>query len=284
MTKCTALVTDSTCNLPADLTAARRIYTAPLYVLWGEETFKDGIDLTEPEFFRRLVDSPDIPKTSQVSPKDFTELFEHAREVEQADEVVCAVISSDLSGTYASAIQAQKTVDFPVRVIDTRQTSWALGHPMLAAADARDAGASPAEIEQVIRDSATRQRLLFTVESLEYLHRGGRIGNARRLLGSALSIKPLLILQDGVIDPVDNVRTRKRALERMLKHAEELADGRPVTRLSVLHGDCEDEANTLLERAIELLAPREVHLSYLAMVLGVHTGPGVLGVSVEWSA
>lgn len=283
MVKHTALVTDSTSNLYGALAAENRIYVAPLYVIWGEETLRDGIDLTEQAFYRRLEESDDIPKTSQVSPQDFIDLFHRARELEKADEVVCGVISCDLSGTYASAMQAKEKVDFPVHVVDTRQTTWALGHTMLSAAKARDAGASAEEIVAVIRNTAARQHISFTIESLEYLRRGGRIGNARLLLGSALHIKPVLELRDGLVSSVDNVRTRRRAVERLLKVAEDEAKGREIARLSIIHGDVENEAEFLLRQAVEKFKPRETHLGYACLTIGVHTGPGVLGLVIEWA-
>lgn len=284
MTVRIALVTDSTANLYPELAAERRIYVAPLYILWGEASLKDGVDITDAELFSRLAETDDIPKTSQVAPQDFVALFEEARAAENADEVVCAVLSSELSGTYASAIQAKETVDFPVHVVDTRQTSWALGFAMLSAADARDKGSTPAEIVQVIEDVSARTSLLFTIESLEYLHRGGRIGNAARLVGSALNIKPVLELVDGVVSTVDKVRSRKRAAEHLVKVAAQRAAGCPVTRFAVIHGGCEDEAQDVLKHATEALQPTETYLSYATAVLGVHTGPGALGVIVEWWA
>jgi DegV family protein with EDD domain len=281
VTERTVLVTDSTCNLPADLTAHRRIHVAPLYILWGDDVYKDGVDITEAEFYQRLVGADDFPKTSQVAPQDFVSLFQHAREAEEAEQVVCAVISSELSGTYASAIQARDMVDFPVHVIDTRQTSWALGHAMLAGAEARDEGASAAEIAAVIADSAARQQLIFTIKSLEYLHRGGRIGHARLLLGSALQIQPLLQLCDGIVESAENVRTRKRAVEHLLRLAETFLNGEPLLRFSVLHGGAADEAETLLARGVQRFSPRESYVSYVTPVLGVHTGPEAIGVVVE---
>jgi DegV family protein with EDD domain len=280
----TALVTDSTSNLPHTLAADRKIYIAPLYVMWGEEMFQDGVDLTEAEFYRRLRDTEELPKTSQVSVQDFVELFQMARQLEKADEVVCAVISSELSGTHASAIQASEMVDFPVHVIDSLQVSWALGFPMLSAADARDAGGGPQTIVQAIQDAIQRQHPLFTIENLEHLHRGGRIGNARLLLGSALRIKPVLALNKGIVDLVENVRTRKRALAHLLQDIADHAAGRDVARLAVVHGDVEDEAQTLLDEAIERFSPAEQYLSYATPVMGVHTGPEAIGIIAEYAA
>jgi DegV family protein with EDD domain len=277
-----ALVTDSTCNLPPELAAERHIYVAPLYILWGEASYKDGIDIKEPELFRRMRETEDLPKTSQVSVQDFADLFEEARKAESADEVVCAVISSDLSGTYSSAMQAKEMVDFPVHVIDTRQTSWALGFPVLSGANARDAGASAQEMLEVIGEASRHSCLVFTVESLNYLHRGGRIGNASWLLGTALNIKPLLELENGLIEAADKVRTRKRAVEHLIKVAQERAAGSPIRRLAIMHGGVEDEAKALLETASEKLTPGKSYMSYVAAVLGVHVGPGAIGIIVQW--
>lgn len=279
-----ALVTDSTCNIPPDLAAERHIYVAPLYVLWGEESYRDGIDITEPELFRRLAVARDLPKTSQVSPQDFANLYRRAREAENAEEVVCGVVSSGISGTYASAMQACEMVDFPVHVVDTRQTSWALGFTVLAAARARDAGQSAEVVAETLRETAARTHLLFIVESLDYLHKGGRIGGASRLLGTALNIKPVLELRDGVVQPVDKVRTRKRAIEYILTHIGQIAGERPIVRLGIIHGDVIDEALALRDAAVARYNPGEVYVSYATAVLGVHVGPGALGINAEWSA
>lgn len=281
MTARTALVTDSTCDLPRDLVAERRIHIVPLYVLWGEETMRDGVDLKTPDFYRMLEASEEIPKTSQASPQDFAEAFTAAREAQNADEVVCAVLSEQLSGTYASAIQARAMVDFPVHVIDTRQTTWALGHAVLSGAAARDSGAAPGEVAEVIRQVAMRQRILFTVENLDYLRRGGRIGKARLLLGTALNIKPVLQLRDGVVASVDNVRARRRALERILVEAASFAGDHPMRRVAVMHGNAEADAQYLFEEVKRRFKPEEIRLGYVGMAIGVHTGPGVLGLIVE---
>ncbi|MCL4236893.1 MAG: DegV family protein [Anaerolineae bacterium] len=279
-----ALVTDSTCNLPHDLAAQHHIYMAPLYVLWGEESYRDGVDITEAELFSRLAVARELPKTSQVSPQDFADLYRRARETENAEEVVCGVISSSISGTYASAMQAREMVDFPVHVVDTRQTSWALGFAMLAAARARDAGQGAEAVAEALRETATRTHLLFIVESLDYLHKGGRIGGASRLLGTALNIKPVLELRDGVVQPVDKVRTRKRATEYILTHIGQVAGGKQMARLSIIHGGVEDEARALRDAAVARYNPGEAYISYATAVLGVHVGPGALGINVEWSA
>lgn len=280
----TAIVTDSTSNLPPELARDRRIHVVPLYVVWGDQSLRDGVDIQEPEFYARLRASREIPKTSQATPQDFTELFARIRAEENVDEIVCIVLSSELSGTYASAILARGMVDFPVHVIDSRQVSWALGHAVLAAADTRDQGATPDEIAAAAQEAAPRQHLVFTIESLDYLRRGGRIGSGRLLVGSALNIKPVLTVRDGVIEPLENVRTRKRALQQIIKTAAKLVDGHPVTRLTVLHADAEDEGREVLELARAQFELAEIPMTYATTVLGVHTGPGAVGLVIERGA
>ncbi len=277
----TALVTDSTSNLGLELARQRGIYVVPLYIVWKNECLKDLVELSEPELFRRLATQSEIPTTSQASVQDFQVAFEKARAETGAESIVCGVISSALSGTYASAIQAARESAIPVQVVDTRQASWGLGFAMLAGAEARDNGASPDEIARAMKETAARSLLLFTIDSLEFLHRGGRIGNASRLLGTALNIKPVLTLENGIISPRDKVRTRRRAAIQVLQLAENHAAGRRVRRLAVLHGDCEDEGRELYERAVERLQPEESYMAYVTATLGVHTGPGALGIVVE---
>lgn len=287
MTSHTALVTDSTCNLPPDLAAEQRIHIAPLYVIWGENSYKDGVDITDVELLERLAASDskdDLPKTSQVSVQDFVELFETVREAEGADEVVCAVISSFLSGTYASAVRASELVDFPVHVVDTLQASWALGFAVLAGAEARDNGAGAAAIVQAIEEAAQASRLIFTIDTLEYLHRGGRIGKASHLVGTALNIKPILELRDGEIVSVEKVRTRKRAIDHLLRVGAQHAAGRAIRRLAVIHGNVQADADALLPRAIEQFKPQEHFISNITAVLGVHVGPGAIGINIEWKS
>jgi len=280
----TAIVTDSTCNLPPELARERGIHIVPLYVVWGDESMRDGVDIHEPEFYARLRASKTIPKTAQATPQDFVSHFELARAEANADEVVCVVLSEELSGTYASAVIAQSLVDFPVHVIDSRQVSWALGHSALAGADARDADAAPGEVAAAARDAAARQQLIFTINSLDYLRRGGRISSGKLVVGAALSIKPVLTVRDGVIDVVENVRTRKRALQQLPAIAAATLNGRRVRRLSVLHADAEAEGRAVLEQAQAQFEPAESHLAFATTVLGVHAGPDAVGLVVEWEA
>ena len=285
MTARTALVTDSTSNLSHDLAEKRHIHIAPLYVLWGDKSYKDGVDISEAELFQKLRElgsDDDLPKTSQVSVQDFVDMFKQAREAENADEVVCTVISTGMSGTYSSAMQAREQVDFPVHVIDSLYTSWALGLPVLSGADARDQGASPTEIVEAIQQSLAHTSFHFTLESLDFLHRGGRIGNASHLFGTLLNIKPVLKMVDGVVTSADKVRTRKRALQRLMALAAKDVGDHKVKRVAVMHGGTEGEARPVLDQAVAKFQPQEHFFNFATSVLGVHVGPGAVGLIVEW--
>ncbi len=195
-----ALVTDSTCDLPPEIIAARKIEIAPIHILWGDHSYTSDIDMTSDMFYERLVRDPELPKTSQPSPGELADTYRQAIAHQNADEVVCITLGRHLSGTYASAEAARTLVDFPVHVIDSRNVSLTLGLIVLAAAKVRDSGCRADEIIRATQAAILDSQFVFTVDTLEYLHRGGRIGGARRFIGTALSIKPILHLEEGVVE------------------------------------------------------------------------------------
>src|SRR5216684_5248070 len=198
-----AVVTDSASDLPLDIAAARKITVVPQHVIWGKDNFADGVDITPTIFYERLARDPVLPKTSQPSPGEFAAKYRHAVAANGADAVLCITVSSKLSGTYSSAYTARDLVDFPVEVVDSRVATMAQCLTVLAAADACDCGVSMDEAIKVAQNAAARSQFLFTLNTLEFLHRGGRIGAAQRLIGTALSIKPILGLKDGIVAPVE---------------------------------------------------------------------------------
>lgn len=275
------IVTDSTSDLPRDVVAQLGIQVVPLRVLFGEETFRDGVDLTSDEFFDRLKASPVLPTTSQPPPADFERVFRSA--VEQGNEVICMVISAKLSGTYASAMTAKESFpDARITVIDSRTTSMALG--MIAEEAARMAmrGASHEEIVARVEELLPLTHVYFVVDTLEYLQKGGRIGGAQAFLGTLLNIKPLLTLRDGIVDAMERVRTKRRALDRMLEivRREAEATGYPY-RIGVLHGQAPNDAAYLAHRVRELINCVQVRQSQVGPVLGTHVGPGVVGMAIQ---
>ncbi|GMR09728.1 MAG: DegV family protein [Anaerolineae bacterium] len=278
----TAFVTDSTAYIPPSQVKQFDINVIPQVLIWDEETLLDGIDIQPTAFYERLKDSKTMPTTSQAPIGTFKEVFEPL--VEEGRPVLAILVSDKLSGTIQSAEQAKAL--FPeatIVTVDSEATAMAMGFQVLAAARAAREGKSFEEVTEIARQAKLRTGVVFVVDTLEFLHRGGRIGGASRLLGTALNLKPILELQDGVIEAVDRVRTRSKAQARLLDLLEERIDGRPNLRLAVLHAAAEERARNLLEVAANRFNPIETVFSDLSPVVGTHVGPGTLGLcySVE---
>lgn len=273
-----AIITDSSAFLPDDVVQQLGIHVIPLRVMWGEETFLDNVEIKPDEFYRRLRELPIHPTTTQPNPEDFLALYQKA--APGHDGIVAPLISSELSGTVSSALTAAeefKTV--PVRVVDSRLTSMGLGLAVLAAARAAAAGKSLDEVEQAATAVCSKVKILFVVDTLEYLHRGGRIGGAAKFLGTALGLKPLLHLNEGRVDALEKIRTKRKAIDRMLELGHEYAAGKPV-RASVVHANAPDEAEELrgiVEKQFDCL---ELHVAQLAPAIAAHAGPGTLGIAI----
>lgn len=274
----TAIVTDSTCDLPAALTAERQIYVVPQYVVWGTKSYLDGVELTAEEFYRRLPTEKILPKTSQPSPGDFAAMYRKAKEETNADAIVCITLTADLSGTHNSAVQAVSQVDFPVHVIDARTASLPLGFLVLTAADARDAGQSAEQIAATVKAALSKVQIYFTLATLEYLQRGGRIGAASRFIGDTLNIRPILFVDHGKVGVKEKVRTRSRGVKRLAELIAEAQQGHTIKRLGVIHGAALDEAQELADTLKNRFGVDPVYLTSCCSAVGVHMGPGVIGV------
>ncbi len=278
----TAFVVDSTAYIPPDQVQQFGIKVIPQVLIWDDETMLDGVDIQPTAFYERLRDSKTMPTTSQATIGAFIEVFKPL--VEAGRPILAILVSDKLSGTIQSAEQAK--AEFPdakIVIVDSESTAMALGFQVLAAARGAHDGKSFEEVTEIARQAKRQTGVLLVVDTLEFLHRGGRIGGASRLLGTALSMKPVLELQDGVLDVVEKVRTRSKAQARLLDILEERIDGRPNLRLAVLHAAAEQQARDLLEIASNRLNPMETVLSEVSPVVGTHVGPGTLGLcySVE---
>jgi len=275
-----AILTDSTANLSRELAEKYQIRTVPLKIHWGEETFLDGIDLTPSEFFRRLKSSKTLPTTSQPSPQDFLKAYESLAD-ESVAGIVVPLISSGISGTVDSALTAARQFNrVPVEVVDTRITSVGQVMIILAAVRAMEKGASLQEVKQAAEDVANRLRGFFAVDTLEYLQRGGRINRAARFLGTALDIKPILFMNnEGKIDALERVRTRKKALQRLITLAEQQAQGRPVY-VGIVHADDFETVQAFQTEVEKRLNCIEIITSEFSPVIGVHVGPGTIGIGL----
>jgi len=273
-----AIITDSTAYIPQGLVERYHIRVVPQVLIWGEESFLDGVDIQPAEFYARLSTSKTIPTTSQATVASFHSIFEPL--AEKGVPMVVILISDELSGTLQSAHQAKEM--FPqatIEVIDSRSTSMELGFHVLAAARAAEAGESLEEVVRIAREAQNHTGVFFVVDTLEFLHRGGRIGGASRLVGTALKIKPLLHLKDGRVEPFEKVRTKKKALARLLDVIGERVDGKPNVRLAGLHAVAESEVVSLLEEAKRRFNPVETILSEVSPVVGTHVGPGTVGLA-----
>lgn len=278
----TAFVVDSTAYIPPNQVQQFDIKVIAQVLIWDDETMLDGVDIQPTAFYERLRDSKTMPTTSQATIGAFIEVFKPL--VEAGQPILAILVSDKLSGTIQSAEQAK--AEFPdakIVIVDSEATAMALGFQVLAAARGAREGKSFEEVAEIARQAKHQTGVLLVVDTLEFLHRGGRIGGASRLIGTALSMKPVLELQDGVLDVVERVRTRSKAQARLLDILEERINGRPNLRLAVLHADAEQQARDLLEIAANRLNPMETVFSEVSPVVGTHVGPGTLGLcySVE---
>lgn len=275
-----ALVTDTTADLPKDVIEQHNIYMIPQIIVWGRESLREGIDINGPAFYERLASATEMPTTSRPVPSDTVDLFKRAKEETGADSVVVLAVSKDVSGTVSSVEQAKQELDFPIHLVDTRTISLALGMTTVKIAEMRDDGATAEDAVAAARDIAARSHAIFTPSTLEFLRRGGRIGNARHLLGTALSIKPILTLADGKVSALESVRTRKRAIKRMLELTGEYIDPNKPLYLGAAHANVPDEVDMVVSEFKALYNPDRIYQGWIGASIGVHAGPGVLGMMI----
>ncbi len=273
-----AILTDSTSYLPETVREQYRITVIPLSLIWEEDTYADGVDITPEEFYNRLESSASLPSTSQPSVAAFETAFQDL--LDRGKDILAILISSGISGTVHSAQQAKKLLDTDrIRVVDSKTAGMASGLHIIAAARAAEAGESLAACAETALNAQEQTDVVFAVDTLEYLHKGGRIGGAKRFLGSMLNIKPILEMRDGRIEPVDQVRTHKRALDRMIELTRDRsAEERPL-RMAIMHSNVPDQAEQLQGTVEQLFSPEEIFLSELSPVIGTHVGPGTLAIA-----
>lgn len=280
------VVTDSTVNLPPELQNGHPIVTVPLQVIWGNEVLRDGIDIQPKEFFERLSTAKVMPSTSQVTPEDFKKMY--AKLLDEGYDIISMHISGKLSGTLDSAIQAKR--DFPedrIKLVDTLSTSMAMGFQVLSVARMAEIGATLEECVAVAEKAKQNTGVYFVLNTLEFLHRGGRIGGAQAFLGTMLDMKPILELRDGRIEAVERVRTLSKATTHLLDLAEEkISKEHGPIRLCVIQANAEEEGKKLLEAATKRFPTSlvaDAAMSVVGPVLGTHTGPGALGLTFMYN-
>ena len=274
-----AIVTDSTAYLPEDLVKEYEITVLPLIVIWGEECLRDNIDISPDAFYERLQQAKTMPSTSQATIQSFADAFRKLHH--KGYEILAITLSSALSGTMDSAIQAKKMLpEATIELVDSQFTSLPLAYMALSAARAAKNGASLAQCRQVVESIRDHTEVFFAVETLEFLHRGGRIGGASRFLGTALNLKPILQIQEGKVEALERVRTSKKAQDRLIELLESNTNGqKPLNMIGVVSAKAAESALNLLNKIKSQFDPDEVLIADLSPVLGTHVGPGTVGVA-----
>lgn len=278
MSKKIAIVTDSTAYIPKQIVDQYQIHVAPQVLIWGDETFQDGVDIQPTEFYARLKTAKAMPSTSQATPGAFHRIFSEL--IEQEYDVLAILLAATLSGTISSAIQAKGMLPGTnIEIVDSQTTAMALGFHVLEAAKAAQAGASLSDCVELAKRAQQHTGVVFAVDTLEFLHRGGRIGGANRFLGTALNIKPILEVVNGRVEAIERVRTRKKSLTRLVELVEEKIAGRSPVYLATLHANAAGEAEELLNEAAKRVQPTVKIFSEVSPVIGTHAGPGTLGLA-----
>ena len=269
------VVTDSASDIPAELAEELDISVVPCTVFFGAEAFKDGVEITKEEFFQRLTTGNVMPTTTQPSVGDFLDVYRPL--VEAGHEIVSVHVSGKLSGTTNSArLAAEELAGATVEIVDTELASMGVALAAKAAVDAVGGGADAAGAAEAARNAAANTEVLFVLDTLEFLKRGGRIGSAQALLGSLLSMKPILKLTDGEVHPHEKVRTRAKAVQRMRDIG---TGGGPYREAAVIHRVSDEEAGAMAEHLAQFTTNPVLTASVGASV-GAHTGPGVIGFAL----
>jgi len=274
------IVTDTTAGLPQSIVDEYHVPIVPQYVHFGEETFKDMVEITPAEFYAKQAAASELPKTSAPSPADFFPIFDAILAEDPDATIVCIHPSPEVSGTIRSAVPA--VAEYPgkdIRIFDSRSVSIGLGLMVIEALAMNRAGASADDILARLAVMRDGMHIYFIVDTLEYLAKGGRIGRASHLMGTLLDIKPILTLTDGAVESHSKARTRKRSLSQMRDEVVEGVGPNPVgLRLGVAHAECAAEAQALLDDLCQALNAQDCLFAELGPAIGTHAGPGTLAV------
>lgn len=273
------IVTDSTCDIPEPMIQQYGIQIVPHTIIWGNEQFRDRVDLQPEDFYQRLVTDHRRPTTSQASISDFQQAFENAI-AKGADRIVTLTVSSAMSGAYQSALNAAKLVKVPVTVVDSKGPTMTLGWQVLAAARAAVNGSDIEHILTLVEQVRKKLVQLVSMDTLEYLQKGGRIGDAIKWMSSILQVKPLVSInhQTGRVEPVTLARTHKAIIEIMYYKFFKQLNGGKKLHVAVLHGNAHAEAEALAERICTEFNPTELIVNITGPVLGINTGPGAMAL------
>jgi DegV family protein with EDD domain len=278
-----ALVTDSTSYIPRNIRDKYPITVVPQVVIWEGQTYEDDVTITPEEFYTRLRTAKVMPSTSQVSVINMHNAYDKL--LDQGYDVLGIFLSEKLSGTWQSAQLAREELKSgreKVDFVDSQTTAMAMGFIVLEVAKAAMDGASLADCKALAEKGREHVGVYLTVETLEFLHRGGRIGGAQRFLGTALNLKPILEVTGGRVEPVERVRTKGKALDRIVELVGERCSGKSPVRMATLHADSEADAKVTLDKITALVHPVESVFAAVSPAVGANTGPGTVGLA--WMA
>lgn len=271
------IVTDSTSDLTPEIAGELGITVVPLYVHFGTESYRDGVDLTTEDFYQKLTQSKILPTTSTSSPGTFAKVYD--RLAEETDEILAIIISSRYSATYQAAVEGKELRKSKSRleIIDSLWAVMGLGLIVISAAKAAQAGASLDEVIDIAKSSMRRVDMRMAFDTLEYLRRGGRIGTAQAFLGSMLKVNPIITIKDGYTEAVTRTRSRDRAIDYLCDFAMSFSH---IEEMAIEHATTPDEAEMLVERLSSKLPRERIYRAKVSPVVGTHVGPHVLAVSV----
>jgi len=274
------IITDSTCDIPEEMVQQYGITIIPHMIIWGTDQYRDRVDMQPVDFYKRLVSDPVYPSSAQAGIPDFVKAYEEAIS-KGVKEIITLTVSSAMSGAYHMAQEAAKLVKIPVSVVDGKGPTMSLGWQVLAAARARDAGADVKTILTMLEEMKKKLVQYVCMDSLEYLQKGGRIGNAVKWVGSVFKIKPLVNInhRSGLVEPVSLSRTHKGIVEQMYTRFFEHFKNATNLHIAVLHGNVPEEAEALADRIRQEFNPAELIINITGPVLGINTGPGALALA-----
>ena len=275
------IVTDSTADLPPEIAQQLGITVVPVYVRFGQEVYRDGVDISQDELYQKLVESPIHPTTSQPTPADFANVY--SKLAKETDDIVSIQVTSKLSGTYNSALQGVELagVKCRIKVVDSLLTSMGLGLVAMAAARLAQAGEDIQKVMEEVRLAIPCIRILAVFDTLKYLLRGGRIGKAKALIGGMLNVKPMLTMRDGELCPAGLARTRSKGIDRLFDLVKNALN---IEEVAIVHSTTPDEASSLREYVGSIFDKGRIHLARLGPALGVHGGPGTLILTLREKA
>jgi DegV family protein with EDD domain len=272
------IVTDSTADLIPELIKELDITVVPEYVRFGKEVYRDRVDISEDEFYRRLLHDPVHPNTTQPSPQDFADVYRKLSQ--EADGIISIHLSSKLSGTYNSALQGKELVEkkCPIEVIDSEMVTMGLGLLVIAASSIAKSAKSIEQATEAIKKHIPGINVIALLDTLKYLALGGRIGKVQALLGSILSVKPMLTVKDGVLIPSSRARNRAQGIDRLFEFVKNATN---IQDLAIVYNTTLDEALSLANRLGKLFPKERIRLAKLGPALGVHTGPAILAIALR---